>query len=342
MKPAHALILLLLPLGLAACSKEEAPPPAAAADTITPALEQLAERAKPGTLGVLMLDLATNRGRGVNIDKPLPMQSVFKLPLGIFVLALADQGKLSLDEKVTLTKDQLSVSHSPIAEKFDEKQDYTIEELVRAAVAQSDNTAADVLMRRVGGPQALTRFFQQRGVTGFRVDRYEYELQPQSVGLPEFAGQWIGADAWTEARKQVPVASQQAAMTLYLADPRDRMSPRAGVQILALLDRGKLLSPESTKKMLEIMRSTTTGADRLKAGVPKGAVVYHKTGTGADVENRNSATNDIGIIELPGGRRIAVAALHSGSELPPEQRAQIIAEVGRIAATELGAPAAAP
>ncbi len=343
MKPAHALILLLLPLGLPACSKEEkAPPPAAAADSITPALEQLAQRAKHGTLGVLMLDLATNEGRGVNIDTPLPMQSVFKLPLGIFVLALADQGKLSLDEKMTFTKEQLSVSHSPIAEKFDEKRGYTIEELVRAAVAQSDNTAADVLMKRVGGPQALTRFFQGKGVTDFRVDRYEYELQPQSIGLPRFTGQWIGSNAWTEARKQVPVASQQAAMTLYLADPRDRMSPRAGVQILALLERGKLLSPESTVKMMEIMASTTTGADRLKAGIPKGATVYHKTGTGADVENRNSATNDIGIIRLSNGRRVAVAVLLSGSKLPPEERAKIIADVGRIAATQFAAPATAP
>jgi beta-lactamase class A len=335
-KPAHALSLLLL--AIAACSKEQAPPPAASADTITPELEQLAERARPGTLGVLMLDLATNQARGINIDKPLPMQSLFKLPLGIYVLALADQGKLSLDEKVSLTKEQLSVPHSPIAEKFGEKQDYTIEELVRAAVAQSDNTAADVLMKRVGGPQALTRFFQERGVTDFRVDRYEYELQPQSVGLPKFTGQWIGGEAWTEARKQVPLESQKAAMTLYLADPRDRMSPRAGVQILALLDRGKLLSPDSTKKMMEILLGTTTGTDRLKAGVPKGEV-YHKTGTGADVENRNSATSDMGIIQLAGGRRIAVAAILSGSELPPEGRARIIAEIGRIAATRLAAPA---
>ncbi|HEV2080630.1 MAG TPA: class A beta-lactamase [Allosphingosinicella sp.] len=341
MKPAHALILLLLPLALPACSREEAPPPAAAADTITPALEQLAERAKPGTLGVLMLDLATNQGRGINIDRPLPMQSVFKLPLGIFVLALADQGKVSLDEKITLTKDQLSIAHSPIAEKFEEKQDYTIAELVRAAVAQSDNTAADVLLKRVGGPQALTRFFQERGVTDFRVDRYESELQPQAVGLPPFTGQWTGLDEFLEAQEQVPLNSQKAAMTIHLADPRDRISARAAVEILALLDRGKLLSPESTEKMLEIMRSTSTGADRLKAGAPKGATVYHKTGTGPSVDGRNSATNDIGIIELPGGRRIAVAALLSGSELPPEERAKIIAEVGRIAATELAAPATA-
>jgi len=112
--------------------------------------------------------------------------------------------------------------------------------------------------------------------------------------------------------------------------------------MLAALERGKLLSPEYTKKMMDIMRGTTTGQNRLKAGVPKGAIVYHKTGTGWDVENRNSATNDIGIIELPDGRRIAVAVLLSGSELPAEQREKIIAEVARIAATKLAAPANVP
>jgi len=338
-KPSKAMMLLLLPLGLLACAKEDAPPPAAAADTITPALEQLAERAKPGTLGVLMLDLNTNKGRGVNIDTPLPMQSVFKLPLGIFVLHKLDRGEISLDEKITLTSESLSIAYSPIAEQFEKRKDYTVEQLLRAAVAGSDNTAADILMRRVGGPQALTSFFQERGIKDFRVDRYESELQPQLVGLPKFSGQWIGMEAFFEAQKQVPVPSQRAALTLYLADPRDRISARAAVEMLAMLSRGRLLSKPSTDKMMEILRSSGTGAKRLKAGVPKGAVVYHKTGTGPDVESRNSATNDIGIIELTEGRRIAVAALLSGSELPQEQREKIIAEVARIASTGFAAPA---
>ncbi len=337
MKLAQLLTMATLPLALLACGKDEAPPPAAAAaaaDTVTPQLEQLAEQAKPGTLGVMMLDLATNEARGVNAGTAMPMQSVFKLPLGIYVMHLAQNGQLSLDEKITITKDQLSPSHSPVAENLAKKSEYTIEELVRATVQQSDNTAADILMKRTGGPQALTRFFQERGIGEFRVDRYEYELQPQSVGLPKFTGQWIGTDELTEALEQVPIESQKAAMMLYLADPRDRMSPRAGAQMLAMLERGKLLSPEYTKKMMDIMRGTTTGGNRLKAGVPKGAIVYHKTGTGWDVAERNSATNDIGIIELPDGRRIAVAVLLSGSEAPQEQREKIIADVARIATTD--------
>lgn len=327
--------LMLTLLILAACSREEAPPPAPAPDTLTPALQQLARRAEPGTLGVAVMDLRSDQVWGVNMDRPLPMQSVFKLPLAIFVLHKAEQGALSLDETVTLSEDQLSVAHSPIAERFDERQDYTIEELVRAAVAESDNSAADVLLRRVGGPQALTQFFQQRGLENFRVDRYEFELQPQAVGLPAFAGQWIGLDAFFEAQELVPLESQKAAMTLYLGDPRDRISAGAAVALLDMLAEGRLLSPDMTDKMMEILRSTRTGANRLKAGVPEGAIVYHKTGTGPSVDNVNSATNDIGIVELPGGRRLAVAVLLAGSELPSEQREAMIAEVARLATAEL-------
>jgi beta-lactamase class A len=326
--------LLLLPLALAACQSEAPPPPAPPADTVTPALEALAEKVEPGVLGAAILDLGTGEMKGVNADQPMPMQSVFKLPLAIAVLDAVDKGKLSLDDTVVLTKDQLSVAHSPIADAFPEKTDYTIEELVRAAVAQSDNSAADILLKRIGGPEALTAFFQERGLETFRVDRYEYELQPQSVGLPEFTGQWIGSKALAEALEEVPLERQRAALRIYLADPRDRVSPADTVRMLSMLATGKLLSPASTTKLMEILEGTTTGTDRLKAGAPEGATVYHKTGTGASVETIATAINDVGIIELSGGRRIAVAAYLAGSDLPPEQRAAVVAEVARIATAQ--------
>src|SRR3546814_7539053 len=97
-----------------------------------------------------------------------------------------------------------------------------------------------------------------------------------------------------------------------------------------MLAKGQLLSPASTEKLMGILESTTTGTDRLKAGAPHGATVYHKTGTGATVEGVASAINDVGIIELADGRRLAVAVFLAGSDLPPEQRAALIAAVARI------------
>jgi beta-lactamase class A len=265
----------------------------------------------------------------------MPMQSVFKLPLGIFVFHKAAEGAFSLDEKVTLTEDDISPLYSPISARFAEKKVYTIEELVAVTVAQSDNAAADLLMKRTGGPEALTRFFQERGFKDFRVDRYEYEMQPQSVGAPPLPPR-MTPQQYSEVRQKVPLARQQAAMTLYLADPRDRMSPATAARMLAALDVGKLLSPELTKKMMAILEGTTTGPGRLKAGIPEGAKIYHKTGTGASVEGVNAATNDIGIIALPDGRKLAVAVFLAGAELPAKQREAVIADVASFAT---GAPA---
>src|SRR3546814_4902554 len=76
---------------------------------------------RPGVLGVAILDLGTGEMKGVNAEKPMPMQSVFKLPLAIAVMDAADKGKLSLDDTVSLAREQLSVAHSPIAEAFPER-----------------------------------------------------------------------------------------------------------------------------------------------------------------------------------------------------------------------------
>lgn len=334
-------VLLSLALLLAACSRED-PAPQAPSDTLTPALAALAEKAVPGALAVSVVDVTTGEARGVHSEKPMPMQSVFKLPLGIMVLDHVDKGRLKLDEKIILTKDQLSTPHSPIADAFPGKSEYTIEQLVRAAIVESDNTAADILLKRVGGPEALTRFFQDRGIKSFRLDRYEYELQSQAVGLQPFTHQWIGTKAFMDAVGQVPVEAQQAAMRIYLADPRDRVTARDAAEILVLLDKGRLLSPQSTARIMDMLKSAVTGAARLKAGVPEGATVYHKTGAGPTVEGVNSASNDIGIIELADGRKLAVAVFLSGSELGPEQRDAIIAQVARLATTELAGRRAVP
>ncbi|HWH16783.1 MAG TPA: serine hydrolase, partial [Allosphingosinicella sp.] len=256
---AKLFLMILLPLAFAACSSGEAPQNRAdAKESPANPLRQLAEGVQPGTLGAAILDLRTGQMQGVNADQPMPMQSVFKLPLGIFVFHQAAEGALSLNEKITLTPDDLSPLHSPITDRFDQKKEYTIEELVEVTVAQSDNAAADLLMKRVGGPAALTRFFQERGFRDFRVDRYEYELQPQSTGLPPIEPR-MTAQEYAGIRGQVPLDRQRAAMRLYLADPRDRMSASTAVRMLADLDAGKLLSPDMTRKMMAILKGTTSG-----------------------------------------------------------------------------------
>ena len=328
-------VLIIAAFETTSCATVLRNPHVSQVDPTTQALEKLAEQATPGILGAAVLDLQTGALSSVNGNTPLPLQSVFKLPLSIYVMHLAETGVISLEERVTLSQSDLSIFYSPITEAFAHRQSYTIRELVAAAVSDSDNTAADWLLERTGGPKALSKFFQARGLRQFRVDRYERELQPESVGLPASAGQMTDSDAYQRYRASIPIEARTAGMQRYLADPRDRMSAVDAVRLLAMLNAGRLLNRRHTLELMEILVGTPSGPNRLKAGVPTDVLVYHKTGSSADVGALNGATNDIGIIALPDGRRFAVSAFLSGSSRPIEERERLIADVG-AAAVQVG------
>src|SRR3712207_1218398 len=144
----------------------------------------LAAEAGRGTLGIGLRELGTGADWFLNGDRPFPMQSVYKLPIALAVLRAVDQGTLTLDRPVTIRREDLSVPFSPINREFaGESRTYSVRRLLEAIVGLSDNTAADVLMRLVGGPPAVTKLLEEAGIQGMRVDRLEREMQPQALGL---------------------------------------------------------------------------------------------------------------------------------------------------------------
>lgn len=334
------LTAALIALALPGC--ERSPPPAGAAGpaeaTLQSALDGLAARAAPGVLGVAVLDLGDGRLTGVNADRPFPMQSVFKAPLGAAVLAQVDTGRVSLDQVVSLTRADLSPPYSPIADAWPGRSRYTVRELLELTVGGSDNTGADVLLRMIGGPSAATRYLRNKGVIGMRIDRYEREFQPEASGMGLFREAWIGEPAYVAARDAVPVERRRAALRSYLADSRDTSTPRASTSFLAKLAAGELLSPRSTALLIDIMTRTQTGAKRLKAGLPVGTMIAHKTGSGRTDLGVSPAINDIGIVTLPGGRRFAIASYLKGSTLPEDAREALHVEVARAAVASIAPP----
>lgn len=298
-------------------------------------LNRLSASAAPGKLGVAVLDLGTGGFTGVNADRAFPMQSVFKAPLGAAVLAQVDAGRLSLDQSVTLARADLSPPYSPIADAWPGRQRYTVRELLELTVGGSDNTGADVLMRMIGGPSAVTRYLRSEGIVGMRIDRYEREFQPEVAGMGPFREAWIGESAFVAARDAVPVERRRAALTRYLGDARDTSTPRASTAFLAKLAAGELLSPASRTLLLDIMTRTGTGVNRLKAGLPAGAAIAHKTGTGRTDLGIVPAANDIGLVTLADDRRFAIASYLAGSALPEAERDALHATAARAAAASL-------
>jgi beta-lactamase class A len=324
-------LALLLAGALSACARPpvEAGPPPTFDAAFAQRIEAIGRSAAPGVLGVAVMDLGEGEVFAHNGLQRFPLQSVFKAVLGAAVLAEVDAGRLKLDETVTLEEEDLSPPHSPIAAAWPGRRDYTIDELLVAAVGGSDNTAADLLMARIGGPGALTGWLRNQRVEGLRIDRFERQMQPESLGLGTFRPEWRDPAAYDEARRSVPEGRQRLALMAYLADPQDTATPREMLTFLDKLADGELLSPDSTARLLRIMTETPSGARRLKAGLPPGAVIAHKTGGGWTVQGINMATNDAGLVTLPGGRRLAVVVFLSGATLGEAEREAVHADVMR-------------
>jgi beta-lactamase class A len=197
----RAAVLVLL-LVLAGCGE---PPMLGQTDPLfdrqkmTADFQPIADRVAPGQLGVAVEDLGTGQIISFNGERRFPLADVAKAPLGAAVLAEVDAGRLSLDHTVTVRDIDLSPPHSPIAEAWPARKDYTVADLLERAVGDGDNTAADVLMKEIGGPGAVTAWLQGRKVNALDIDRYQRQLQPDSLGLASFRADWKGEAAYRAA-----------------------------------------------------------------------------------------------------------------------------------------------
>jgi len=334
------LVLLAAVLLAAACEpgmpQTVSTTPRLDAERLDETAAELTARAAPARLGAAVMNLESGELWAINGVDRFPMQSVFKAPLAAAVLAEVDAGRLDLEETITLMDEDISPPFSPVADAYPGRRDYTVAELLTLTAGASDNTAADVLMRRIGGPGAVTAWLRAQDIRDMRVDRYERQLQPEIGGLDSFRPAWKGEAAYRAALQDVPPAERQAAAAAYLADPRDTTTPREALLFLAKLARGEMLSDASTARLLKIMGETTTGKGRLAAGLPPGARLAHKTGTARTDLGVTPATNDIGVITLEDGRQYVIAVFLAGSTLAQEEREAIFADLARSVAGAVG------
>ncbi|MET0274876.1 MAG: class A beta-lactamase [Phenylobacterium sp.] len=329
-----------LALGVAGCGKPKtmtvSNTPQLKTERFAEGVGALAARASPGVLGVGLMNLESGEQWTSHGERRFPMQSVFKMLLGAAALAEVDAGRLSLDERFELTEQMISPPHSPIAAAWPARRNYTARELLVAAVSDSDNTATDVLMKRIGGPGAVTAWLESKRLMGLRVDRYERELQPEAHAMPSFRPAWRTSAAFAAARDAVPATKRLAAMRAYLADPRDTATPNSMLEFLQMLDSTELISASSTRLLLQIMSGTPRGTDRLLAGFPKGAAFAHKPGTSGSDFGLSLAFNDVGIFTLADKRSYSAVAFLSGDRLAADAQAKLFADLGALMVRSVG------
>ncbi|MET0598718.1 MAG: class A beta-lactamase [Mesorhizobium sp.] len=252
------------------------------------------EKKSGGRLGVAVLDTGSGKRLAHRADERFPMCSTFKLLAAAAVLARVDRGSERLDRRVEYAADML-VDGSPVTKDHVGSPGLTVAQLCRAAVTVSDNTAANLLLKDLGGPAGLTDYARSIGDLVTRLDRIEPELNEAAPG-----------------------------------DPRDTTAPSAILGDLEKIVLGDALSAGCRAQIKSWLMASTTGLERLRAGMPRDWLMGDKTGTG-----NNGVTNDVGVVWPPSRRPIVVAAYLAESPASVDERNVIMKEIGRIVATRL-------
>ena len=287
----------------------------------------------PGRTGIAVLAIDDGWSLDKRGSELFPQQSVSKLWVVLTTLDQVDRGKLKLDQMVRITRDDLAVFHQPIRERVianGEVQE-SIQTLIELAITKSDNTANDSLLRTIGGPQAVRDFIEQKGLGKIRFGPGERLLQSGIAGM-DWQQDYAMGNRFTEARAKLSYDQRKVALDRYLADPVDGASPIAVVNALSQLAKGNLLSSSSTRMIMAMMERTTSGPNRLKAGVPPGWRFGHKTGTGQQLASVSTGYNDIGIMTAPDGKRYAVAIFIADTTASIPARMEMMQGVSRAVA----------
>ena len=263
-----------------------------------------------GKAGIAVVSLREDWEIGWNSNSLFPQQSCSKLWVAIGAMDAVDRGQVSLSDKVTLGRSDLTLFHQPISAKILGRGGHTttLGALLFTAITESDNTANDKLMRSIGGPQTVRDMIARKNLGAIRFYNGERALQSRIAGLIWSPSYSIG-NAFYQARSALPMSVRKAAFEQYVADPYDGAAPHAIANALARLKRGDLLSPASSQRLLSIMGQTRTGRARVRAALAPGWHWNHKTGTGQDFQGRISGINDIGLLTAPDGSLYAVAIM---------------------------------
>lgn len=265
------------------------PTTSAGSDALEVQLASLASAAQ-GRIGVAALDLATGRTVSVRGDQAFPMASTSKIAIVATFLAGVDAGRWSLNDRFPLMVPVPSAKFSSAVAPVRRGAELSALQLIEAAITRSNNEATDALLAVVGGPSAVTRWVRTNtGISEFRLDR----------------------DIATLVRDDGAV---NPAITI---DKRDSITPAAMVSLLAGLHRGDWLSDDSRSVLLGAMSRCVTGRNRMRAMLPQGTAIAHKTGT------LFNTASDVGFIETPDGRKLAVAIYVTGQGGKPGRDSRI-------------------
>jgi beta-lactamase class A len=254
------------------------------------------ERATGGRIGLYAEDLTTGRRISWRANERFVMCSTFKASLAAMVLARVDHGQDQLRQMISYGPKDVPDWYAPVARKNLAKGAMSVADMCAAAVEYSDNTCANLLLARVGGPSALTAFWRSIGDMVTRLDHNEPVLNRSPPG-----------------------------------DPHDTTTPVAMAANLRRLLLGRVLSTGSRQRLTAWMVDCKTGDERLRGGIPRTWRIADKTGN-----NGRDAAGDIAVAWPRPGAPVVICAYTQGGSPTAARLALVFADIGRLVGRQLG------
>lgn len=251
---------------------------------------------KNATVGISLKGIENQDTLSINGNMNMPMMSVFKFHIALAVLNEVDKGKLALNQKIFIKKEDLKEdTWSPIREEFPNgNMDLTLDQLLRYTVSHSDNNGCDILLELIGGTETVQKFINKNGIKDFNIKMNEDQMR-----------------TWEN---------------LYI----NTTTPIATTELLEKFYKGKVLKKPTTKYLYQIMVECSRGITWMKAGLPAGTELAHRTGiSGTNDKNLRVAMNDIGIIKLPNGKHFILSIYLKNITESREDTEKIIADITR-------------
>ncbi|MFL6467537.1 MAG: class A beta-lactamase [Pyrinomonadaceae bacterium] len=267
-------------------------------------IADLAKEAK-GNVGVYAVVIETGDSVGLDENGRFALQSVVKLPVSMSALKMVDDGKLRLDQLVNVEESDLTTMNqkSPIRDQNPMGTQMFLEDILKAAVSESDGTASDVLQRLAGGAPAVQAYVESLGIRDMKI----------VWSHKQFSSEWSRQyDNWT-----TPVASVELLRKLW-ASSSDPSTSSA-------------ISKSSADLLLKFMTDSHNPKNRILGMLPKGTIVAHKTGTGGRQDGITSVIADVAIITLPNEKHLAIAVYVGDSTGSGVERADAIAKIAKAA-----------
>ncbi|AZA80186.1 serine hydrolase [Chryseobacterium sp. G0186] len=266
-----------------------------------PELKKLIEAiisGKKADVGVSIIGLSKKEVTQINGNKFYPMLSTVKFPIALTILHQVEKGELSLHQKIYIKKEELlEDTWSPFKKEYpDGNLELTLEEAMKWMVSYSDNNLTDILLRLIGGPESVQKFITSKS----------FIIKNDEEGMhKDWDSQFINT-----------------------------ITPNEATRLLEQFYNGKILNKEHTKWLYTAMLNNVSGAKRLKAHLPKGVKIAHRTGTSfTNDAGMTGAVNDFGIIELSDKKRFYIAVFVHDSYEKFEDTEAIIADIAKAATT---------